>query len=87
MQRENISALFHERLRRDHAARDGDKIVALIRLRVANPRISFLPVLQSFVDSELRTLEILNAQHENLGWPQAAYRENPQYEVFTRRRL
>src|SRR5579863_9717951 len=64
-----------------------DKIVALIRLRVANPRIPFLTVLQSFVDSELRPLEIFYAQHENLGWPQAAYSENPQDEVFTRRCL
>ena len=37
--------------------RHGDEIVALIRLRVSNPRIPFLAVLQGFVDSELRSVE------------------------------
>ena len=47
-------------------------------------RVPLLAVLQSFVDSELSSLEILHAQHENLRWPQAADGENPQYQMLSR---
>src|SRR5215210_2408847 len=65
--------------------RHRNKIVALIRFRVANPIFPCLPFLESLIDSQLRTLEILNAQDQNLGRPQSAHPENPQYDMLTGR--
>jgi hypothetical protein len=41
--------------------RHWDEIVALICFRIADSIVCWLTFLKSFVDSELRTFEILNA--------------------------
>jgi hypothetical protein len=64
--------------------RDGNVVVAFSRLCLANPIFSLLPLLESLVDSELRPLEILDPQDEDLGWPQATDGQNPQDNVFAR---
>src|SRR5437667_2987686 len=66
-------------------SRHWNEIVALIRFRVANPIFPCLTFLESFIDSELRTLEIFNAKDQNLGRPQSAHSENSQYDMLTGR--
>jgi len=57
-------------------------VVALICLCFANPIFPLLTFLQRFVDSKLRTLEIFDSQHQDLGGPLAAYRKNLQDQMF-----
>ena len=52
---------------------------------VAEVPLTFLALIQSLVDAELRTLEILDAQHQHFGWPQATNGENPLGHVLSRR--
>jgi hypothetical protein len=67
--------------------RHRNEIVALIHFRVTNPIFSCLTFLEGFVDSELGALEVFNAQNENLGRPQSAHRENPQYDMLSGRSI
>jgi hypothetical protein len=46
-----------------------------------------LALLQGFVYSQLRALEILDPQYQNLGWPKAAHGQDPQDKMFARRCL
>src|SRR5882724_1155846 len=67
--------------------RHRNEIITLVCLGLANPIFSCLTFLESFVDSELGALEVFNAQNENLGRPQSAHRENPQYDMLTGRSI
>jgi hypothetical protein len=42
-----------------------------------------MPLAAHSIDSELATLEILNAQDQNLGRPQSANPKNPQDDMLT----
>jgi hypothetical protein len=65
----------------------GNVAVALSPLCGANPIFPFLALFQGLVNSELRALEVLNPQHEDFGWPQAADGKNPDYKMLARWRL
>ena len=67
--------------------RHRNEIVALIRFCVTNPIFSCLTFLESFIDSQLGTLEIFNAQDQNLGRPQSAHCEYPQYDMLAGRSI
>jgi hypothetical protein len=47
--------------------RHRNEIIALLRFCVTNPIFSCLTFLESFIYSEFGTLEILDAQDQNLG--------------------
>ena len=64
-----------------------NEVVALIRFCVTNPVFSCLTFFESFIDAELATLEIFDAQDQNLGRPQSADPENPQYDMLTGRSM
>ena len=92
--KEESAAIIPVRMSRDprydlalQVRRHRDEIVALLRFCVTNPVFSCLTFFESFIDAELATLEIFDAQDQNLGRPQSADPENPQYDMLTGRSM
>src|ERR1035441_4294223 len=92
--KEESAAIIPVRMPRDprfdlalQVRRHRNEVVALIRFCVTNPVFSSLTFLESLIDSKLGTLEIFDAQDQNLGRPQSAHPENPQYDMLTGRSM
>src|SRR5579875_1042724 len=59
-------------------------VVAFGGLCRTDPILTALPLLQSFINSQLLTFKILDTQHKNSGRPQSTRGKNPQDNMLAR---